>query len=146
MRSGRIIETEGNKTVHIEDHLPREQLSQEEDENRQQTQNQVTTSSPSFPERLVIPRPIQQPNFDILGELQNLYIKISFLQAIQDIPIYAKTIKELCIKKPRRNITTNPRVQVVGTLSDLLSGKETPIKYVDSWEYPTNFLIINPKT
>ena len=60
-----------------------------------------------------------------------MYIKIPFLQAIQDIPIYAKTIKELCIKKPRRNITTNPRVQVVGTLSDLLSGKETPIKYED---------------
>ena len=121
----------------------------------------------------------------------------------------------MCIKKPRRNVTTNPRVQVVGTLSDLLSG--TPIKYedpgnpivtvqiygqtltnalvdlgaainilttstcqklditlvvptstlleladqsvvrpegtlydvmvsIDSWEYPTDFLVINPKT
>eukprot|EP00253_Pinus_taeda_P027676 PITA_27676 len=167
--------------------------------------------------REFIPRPIQYPDFDILGELQNLYIKIPFLQAIQDIPIYTKTIKELCIKKPWRNITNNLRVQVVGTLSDLLSGKETPIKYedpgnpietvqiygqtlsnalvdlgaainiltttpcqklgitsveptstlleladqsvvrpegtlhdvrvsIDSWEYPTDFLIINPKT
>ena len=123
----------------------------------------------------------------------------------------------MCIKKPRRNITNNPRVQVVGTLSDLLSGRETPLKYedpgnpiitvqiygqtlsnalvdlgaainilttttcqklgitsveptstlleladrsvvrpegtlhdvmvsVESWEYPTDFLIINPKT
>eukprot|EP00253_Pinus_taeda_P025718 PITA_25718 len=217
LRSGRIIQTEGNKTVQIEDQLPREQLLQEEDENRQQTQNKTTTSSPPFPERLVIPRPIHQPNFDILGELQNLYIKIPFLQAIQDIPIYAKTIKELYIKRLRRNVIDNPRVQVVGTLSDLLSGKETPIKYedpsnpivtvqiygktltnalvdlgasinilttstcqklgitsavttstlleladrsvvrpegilhdvmvsVDSWEYPTDFLIINPKT
>ena len=60
-----------------------------------------------------------------------MYIKIPFLQAIQDIPINEKTIKELCIKKPRRNITNIPRVQVVGTLSDLLSGKETPIKYED---------------
>eukprot|EP00253_Pinus_taeda_P020816 PITA_20816 len=121
------------------------------------------------------------------------------------------------VQKPRRNITNNPRVQVVDTLPDLLSGKETPIKYedlgnpivivqisgqtlsnalvdigaainilttttcqklgitsveptstlvelsdqsvvrlegtlhddmvsVDSWEYPTDFLIINPKT
>eukprot|EP00253_Pinus_taeda_P005000 PITA_05000 len=217
LRSGRIIQTEGNKIVQIEVQLPREQLLQEEDENRQQTQNQETTSSPPFPERLVIPRPIQQPNFDILGELQNLYIKIPFLQAIQDIPIYAKTIKELCIKRLRRNVIDNPRVQVVGTLSDLLSGKEPPIKYgdpgnpivnvqiygknltnalvdlgaainilttstcqklgitsakptstflelvdqsvvrpegilhdvmvsVDSWEYPSDFLIINPKT
>jgi len=119
--------------------------------------------------------------------------------------------------KKTRNAANNPRVQVVDTLSDLLSGKETPIKYedpgnpivtvqiygqtfpnalvdlgvainilttttcqklgitsveptstsleladrsvvrpegtlhdvmvsVDSWEYPTNFLIINPKT
>ena len=64
--------------------------------NKQQIHNQTTTSSPPFPERLVIPRPIQYPDFDILGELKNMYIKIPFLQAIQDIPIYAKTIKELC--------------------------------------------------
>eukprot|EP00253_Pinus_taeda_P017564 PITA_17564 len=217
LRSGHIIQTEGDKTVQVEDQLPREHLSHEEDVNKQQTHNQATTSSPPFPKRLVIPRPIQQPDFDTLGELQNLYIKIPFLQAIQDISIYVKTIKELCIKRPRRNITNNPRVQVVGTLFDLLSGKETPIKYedpgnpmvtiqiygqtmpnalvdlgatinilttstcqklgitsveptstlleladrsvvrlegilhdvmvsVDSWEYPTDFLIINPKT
>eukprot|EP00253_Pinus_taeda_P028703 PITA_28703 len=95
------------------------------------THHQASTSSPPFPERLVIPRPVQYPDFDILGELQNLYIRIPFLQAIQDIPIYAKTIKELCIKKSRRNATTNSRVQVVSNLSDLLSGKETPIKYED---------------
>eukprot|EP00253_Pinus_taeda_P026992 PITA_26992 len=212
VQSVQIIET-----PEVEYQLPREHLSQEEDVNKQQTHNQATTPSPPFLERLVIPRPIQYPDFDILGELQNLYIKIPFLQAIQDFPIYVKTIKELCIKKPRRNITNNPRVQVVGTLSDLLSGKETPIKYedprnpivtiqiygqtlfnalvdlgaainilttttcqklgitsveptstllklvdrsvvrpegtlhdvmvsVDSWEYPTDFLIINPKT
>ena len=123
----------------------------------------------------------------------------------------------MCVKKPRRNAANNPRVQLVCTLSDLLSGKETPIKYedpgnpivtvqiygqtfpnalvdlgaainilttttckklgitsveptstlleladqsvvrpegmlhdvivsVDSWEYPTNFLVINPKS
>ena len=166
---------------------------------------------------MAVPRPTQYPDFDILGELKNLYIRIPFLQAIQDIPIYAKTIKDLCIRKSKRNVTSNPRVQVVGTLSDLLSGKETPVKYedpgnpivavqiygqtltnvlvdlgaainilttstcqklgitsveptstlleladrsvirpegtlydvmvsVDSWEYPTDFLIINPKT
>eukprot|EP00253_Pinus_taeda_P003175 PITA_03175 len=138
LRSRRIIETKGDKTVQVENKLPREHLSQEEDVNKQQTHNQATTSSPSFLERLVIPRPIQYPDFDILEELQNLYIKIPFLQAIQDILIYAKTIKVLCIKKPRRNITNHPRVQVVGTLSDLLSGKETPIKY----EGPGNPIVI----
>jgi len=46
-----------------------------------------------------------------MGELQNLYIKIPFLQGIQDIPIYAKTIKELCVKKPRRSAVNIPRSQ-----------------------------------
>eukprot|EP00253_Pinus_taeda_P004519 PITA_04519 len=55
LRSGCIIQIEGNKTVQIEDQLPREHLLQEEDVNGQQTQNQATTSSPPFPERLVIP-------------------------------------------------------------------------------------------
>ena len=129
LRSGRIIETEGDKTVHIEDQLPIEQRLQQEGTNKEQTHHQANMPSPPFPERLVIPRPVQHPDFDILGGLQNLYIRIPFLQAIQDIPIYAKTIKELCIKKSRRNPTTNPRVQVVGTLSDLLSG--IPVKYED---------------
>jgi len=60
-----------------------------------------------------------------------LYIKIPLLQAIQDIPIYANTIKDLCISKPKRRITTNPIVQIVGTLSDLLLGREAPVKYED---------------
>jgi len=54
------------------------------------------------------------------------------------MPIYARTIKELCIKKLRRKIRNNPKVQVVGTLSDLLSGKETPVKYKD----PGNPIVI----
>jgi len=138
LRSGRIIEIEGDKTAQVENQLPIEKPRQEEDVTRQQIHDQATTSSPPFPERLIIYRPIQYPNFDILGELKNLYIKIPLLEAIQDIPIYAKTIKELCIKKPRRKITNNPKIQVVGTLSDLLSGKEMLVKYED----PGNPIVI----
>lgn len=130
LRSGHIIETEGDKNVPVENQLPTEQPLQEEDVVRQQTHDQAIKSSPPFPERLIIPCPIEHPEFDILGELRNLCIKIP-LQAIQDIPIYAKSIKELCIRKPKRRITTNPTVQVVGTLSDLLSRREAPIKYED---------------
>jgi len=131
LSSSRIVETERNNDVHNEDLLSIEQAKQSEKEVQQQNQQQVKTYSPPFPERLIIPRPLVQSNFDLLGELKNLCIKIPLLQAIQDIPIYAKTIKELCIKKPKRRTTTNPTVQIVGTLSDLLSGMETPIKYED---------------
>ena len=92
---------------------------------------------PPFPERLNLPRPIVTPDFDILGELRNLCIKIPLLQAIQDIPIYAKTIKELCGKKQIKKTMATPTVHVVGTLSDLLLGMESPIKY----EYPRNPIV-----
>lgn len=79
----------------------------------------------------MIPGLIEYPDFDILSELKNICIKIPLLQAIQDIPIYAKTIKELCIKKSMRKKKTTATVHVVGTLSYLLLGKETPVKYED---------------
>jgi len=40
---------------------------------------QIIITSPPFPERLIIPRPIEYPDFDLLGELKNLYIKIPLL-------------------------------------------------------------------
>jgi hypothetical protein len=48
---------------------------------------------PPFHERTMIEKPTVYPNFDIVGELKNLYVNIPLLQALQDIPIYAKTIK-----------------------------------------------------
>eukprot|EP00253_Pinus_taeda_P031369 PITA_31369 len=97
----------------------------------------LTITSPTFLERLTISKPIAHPDFDLLGELKNLCIKIPLLQAIQDIPIYAKTIKELCVRKPMRKVKTSPTIHVVGTLSILLLGEETPIKY----EYPRNPIV-----
>eukprot|EP00253_Pinus_taeda_P005381 PITA_05381 len=91
----------------------------------------LIVTSPPFPETLTIPKPIAYPDFDIVGELKKLCIKIPLLQAIQDIPIYAKTIKELCVSKPVRRVKTSPTIHVVRTLSDLLLGEETPIKYED---------------
>ena len=46
-------------------------------------------------------------------------------------PYLFKNDQELCIKKPKRRTTTNPTVQVVGTLSELLLGMEAPVKYED---------------
>ena len=84
------------------------------------------------------PKPIVYLDFYLLGELQNIIIKIPLLHAIQDIPIYDKTIKELCTKKPVRKTKTSPTVHVTGTLSDLLLGREIPIKY----EYPRSPIVI----
>jgi hypothetical protein len=48
------------------------------------------TPSPLFPEILMIEKPGIYPNFDIVGKLKNLYVKIPLLWALQCIPIYAK--------------------------------------------------------
>jgi hypothetical protein len=53
------------------------------------------------------------------------------LQAIKDIPIYAKTIKELCIKKTGRKKKDPQTMQVIGKLADLMSGKIYMQKYED---------------
>ena len=88
-----MVEIETNNDVHVEDMLPVEQTLQKEKEVQQQDQQKVTTSSPPFLEQLIIPSPLEHPDFDLLGELKNLCIKIPLLQAIQDIPIYAKPLR-----------------------------------------------------
>jgi hypothetical protein len=75
----------------------------------------------------MIAKPIVYPNFDIVGELKSICVKIPLLQAIQYIPIYAKTIKKLCGKNPGRKTKNPSTVDVVGTLSDLILGKKEPV-------------------
>ena len=71
----------------------------------------------------MLPRIGGQPQFNLLGELKNLYVKIPLLQALQDIPIYARTVRDLCTKKPERKPRDPPTVHVIGKLSALITGK-----------------------
>jgi hypothetical protein len=59
-------------------------------------------TEPPYPERLNIEKAPAQPEFDLLGELRNVCVKIPLFQDIKDVPIYAKAVRELCLKKPRR--------------------------------------------
>ena len=52
------------------------------------------------------------PNYDFLDELRNVCIKISLLQAIKEIPILAKTIKELSMKKTGKRIKEIKKIQL----------------------------------
>lgn len=102
LRSGRIISPDEDKNLQPkvkETHpdkpstIDYKQIKQGEDTVRQKEPEQIIITSPPLLEILIIPRPIEYPDFDLLIELKNLCIKIPLLQAIQDIPIYAKTIK-----------------------------------------------------
>ena len=124
LESGAPIEPKQTNITETKVEKEKEMVDQEKSEN-------LRISPTPFPERLTLPRPMVSPNFDILGEYRNLCIKIPLLQAIQDIPIYAKKIKELCGKKEVKKAKVAPTIHVVGTLSDLLLGKKAPIKYED---------------
>ena len=76
-------------------------------------------------------KPNAQAEFDLLGELQNLFVKIPWLQAMKYVPIYAKTIREYCLKKPTKKTKDPLTIHVMGKLSDFMMGKSTPVKYGD---------------
>ena len=55
-----------------------------------ETQNNISSYTqpthlirqPPYPERLMLPKVVGQPQFNLLGELKNLYVKIPLLQAL----------------------------------------------------------------
>ena len=61
-----------------------------------------SSNQPPFPERLVMERRESVSETNLASELQNIFIKIPLLQAIKEIPILTKMIRELCLKKPGR--------------------------------------------
>lgn len=141
MRSGCIITPEESRDqpslenvtppIHISPPVNNIERKQGEGTNQHDDPRKIIVTSPLFPERLMIPKLITYPDFDLVGELKILCIKIPLLQAIQDISIYAKTIKEMCVKKSARKVKTSPTIHVLGTLSDLFLGEEITIKYED---------------
>lgn len=95
----------------------------------------VSTAAPPFPEILQVDRGVEKhiilPNYDFLDELKNICIKIPLLQAIKEIPILAKTIKEFSIKKPGRKAKQTKRIHLVGNIANIMMGKIAIQKYLD---------------
>eukprot|EP00253_Pinus_taeda_P021375 PITA_21375 len=100
----------------------------EEEEEKQESEPQAI---PPFPERLTV---TTQPNLEedeLLGELKQLCVKIPLLQAIKDVPIYNKLIKEKCFRHPGRRKKNASTIIVIGQLSDLMLGQVICPKYLD---------------
>ena len=51
---------------------------------------------------------MEQPSFNLLGELKNIYVIIPLLQALHDVPIYAKTISDPIVKKTKKETERSP--------------------------------------
>ena len=77
--------------------------------------------APSYPERLALEKPVIPFKNSIETKLKNLCVNIPLLQAIRDIPIYAKTVRELCLKKVGRKKKDPPTIQFIGQSADQLT-------------------------
>jgi hypothetical protein len=86
---------------------------------------------PPYPERLNVKKSYTSEENELLGELKNLCVKIPLLQAIKDVPIYNRFIKEECIKRPGRKRKDTPTINVIGQLVDLMLGRIIVPKYLD---------------
>ena len=86
---------------------------------------------PPHPERFSLKNFVEQPSFNLLGELKTIYVKIPLLQSLHDVPIYAKTIRDILVKKLGRKPNDTTTIHVVGNLSEMMTGKSPMDKYDD---------------
>jgi hypothetical protein len=54
--------------------------------------------NPPYPERLLIKKTEEPLEHNLETKLRNICVNIPLLQAIKDIPIYDKIVRDLCIK------------------------------------------------
>ena len=50
---------------------------------------------------------------------------------MRDVPIYTKTLREYCVKKPKKKSRDPLTIHVMGKLSDFMMGRSMPVKYED---------------
>ena len=77
------VETPAKMPIEIHDKTTTETLAETH------TKTQVTLSSrePPYLERLTLQNVMEQPSFNLLGELKNIYLRIPLLQSLHDVPI-----------------------------------------------------------
>eukprot|EP00253_Pinus_taeda_P036568 PITA_36568 len=133
LRSGRIVEPIiDDITDSKKEETRKEKSSNNNVETVESSSNKTTqTAEPPFPERMALTKTLEPPAFNLLGELQNLYVKIPLLQALRDVPIYVRTIRDICIKNPGRKAKEPLTVHVMGELTALMTEKDPPVKYGD---------------
>ena len=78
-----------------------------------------------------------------MNELKSFCIKIPLLQAIKDIPIYSKVIKELCIKHPRKKQKDPLTIHVIGEMSECMTDQSWIAKYANLGALAVTVIINN---
>eukprot|EP00253_Pinus_taeda_P030302 PITA_30302 len=102
-----------------------------EDIEKENEESDPKVNPPIFPERLIYPTQHTPKETKLLGELKNLFVRIPLLQAIKDVHIYNKLIKEKCFKHPTRIKKDTPTINSIGQFSYPMPGRVIFPKYVN---------------
>ena len=57
--------------------------------------------------------------FDSVDHLKNMHVQIPLFQAIKDVPIYGKSIRDACLKEPGRKKKDPTIAHVVRQLANI---------------------------
>ncbi|KAK5835225.1 hypothetical protein PVK06_010912 [Gossypium arboreum] len=125
LRSGKVLETVPTKS-HGQEKEQKKQISDPTTRPESEIQRPVVMPPP-FPRRLARDKKEEEEK-EILETFRKVEVNIPLLDAIKQIPRYAKFLKELCTKK--RRLIGNERVNVGENVSAVLQ-KKVPPKYKD---------------
>ncbi|XP_040963884.1 uncharacterized protein [Gossypium hirsutum] len=125
LRSGKVLETVPDKS-HGQDNEREKQISDPKARPESEIQKPVVVPPP-FPGRLAKDKKEKEEK-EILETFRKVEVNIPLLDAIKQIPRYAKFLKELCTSK--RKLIGNERVNVGENVSAVLQKKVLP-KYKD---------------
>lgn len=95
----------------------------------------MVTKDPPYPQILAETGIIPQPEYGFLKELKKFHIRIPLLQAIKDVPIYTKIVRDLCVKKLGNKPKDPVTIHMIGKLSELMTGQPILTKYNDPGNY-----------
>ncbi|XP_040971389.1 uncharacterized protein [Gossypium hirsutum] len=125
LRSGKVLETVPTKS-YGQDKEQEKQISDPTTRPELEVQKPVVMPPP-FPRRLARDKKENEEK-EILETFRKVEVNIPLLDAIKQIPRYAKFLKELCTRK--RRLIGNERVNVGENVSAVLQ-KKVPPKYND---------------
>ena len=96
-----------------------------------------------FPQKLIKSKIAQknEQSFDIIDRLKNMHVQIPLFQAIKDVLIYEKSIREAFLKKTRRKKKDPTTIHVIEQLVDVMLGKLVIPKYFDLGSLVANVII-----
>ncbi|XP_057861677.1 uncharacterized protein LOC131070151 [Cryptomeria japonica] len=95
------------------------------------TPNDPKDPDPPFPQILAQPKSVPEPTFYFLDQLKQVSIKFPLFQAIKDIPIYSKVLREACLKKVGWKKKDPTIVHALGKLANTMLGNVIMPKYLD---------------